>query len=61
LSQRVNHRPRCGYGHRSKLSGIKPGNHYRRPRDQAGSDMTRGNGARGSAKTAPNVFEPMRL
>ncbi len=35
LSQRVNHRPRFGHGHRSKLPGIRPGSHYRRPRDQA--------------------------
>src|SRR5215212_4499098 len=57
-SQRLNHRPRCGYGHRSKLSGIEPGNHYRRPRDQAGPDMTRGNGARGTARTAPLCSHP---
>ena len=53
-SQRVNHRPRCGYGHRSKLSGFRPGSHYRRPRDQAGPDMTTRERCSRICGTAPN-------
>src|SRR3977135_51945 len=32
---------------------LRPGSHYRRPRAQAGPDMTRGSGAPGNAQTAP--------
>src|ERR1700757_4267560 len=51
--------PECGYGHRSKRptcprSG-EPGSHYRRPPDAdwAAPVVTRWNGTRGSARTAP--------
>src|SRR5215212_9942039 len=63
----MNHRPGCGYGHRSKLSASapqkerEPGSHYRRPCDQAGPDMTHAGTAFTEWRRRTRSFEPKRL